>query len=54
MEIKRKIYNRILEWKKQTDGKKALLIEGLRHEILNEPSREKVFSDVFEWINKRI
>ena len=30
MEIKRKIYNRILEWKKQTDGKKALLIEGAR------------------------
>ena len=28
MEIRRKIYNRILEWKKQTDGKKALLIEG--------------------------
>lgn len=32
----------------------CILYEGLRHEILNEPSREKVFSDVFEWINKRI
>lgn len=30
MEIKRKIYDRILEWKRTCDGKKALLIEGAR------------------------
>lgn len=30
MEIKRKIYNRILEWKNSCNGKKALLIEGAR------------------------
>ena len=30
MEIKRNIYNRILEWKKQANGTKALLIEGAR------------------------
>lgn len=30
MEIKRKIYDRILEWKQTCDGKKALLIEGAR------------------------
>lgn len=30
MEIKRKIYQRMLEWKKQTCGTKALLIEGAR------------------------
>lgn len=28
--IKRKIYQKILEWKQQTNGKKALLIEGAR------------------------
>lgn len=30
MEIKRKIYNKILQWKKECNGKKALLIEGAR------------------------
>ena len=30
MEIKRKIYDRLLEWKKQTNGEKALLVEGAR------------------------
>ncbi|MCF0115337.1 MAG: ATP-binding protein, partial [Erysipelotrichaceae bacterium] len=30
MEIKRKIYSRIKEWKKESKGKKALLIEGAR------------------------
>lgn len=30
MEIKRKIYNKILEWKQTCNGKKALLIEGAR------------------------
>ncbi len=30
MEIKRKIYNKLLEWKKSTAGTKALLIEGAR------------------------
>lgn len=30
MEIKRKIYERIKEWKGETNGKKALLIEGAR------------------------
>ena len=30
MEIKRKIYNKLLEWKKTTNGSKALLIEGAR------------------------
>ena len=30
MEIKRKIYSKILEWKESTKGKKALLIEGAR------------------------
>lgn len=28
--FKRKIYNKILEWKKDSDGKTALLIEGAR------------------------
>ena len=30
MEIKRTIYNKITDWKKQTNGSKALLIEGAR------------------------
>ena len=30
MEINRKIYDRLIEWKKQTNGEKALLIEGAR------------------------
>ena len=30
MEIKRNIYNKIAEWKKETNGTKALLIEGAR------------------------
>jgi len=30
MEIKRSIYNKISDWKKQADGSKALLIEGAR------------------------
>ena len=30
MEIKRKIYNKLLEWKNDTSGTKALLIEGAR------------------------
>ncbi len=30
MKIKRKIYNKIVDWKNETDGKKALLIEGAR------------------------
>ena len=30
MEIKRKIYDKITEWKNQTQGTKALLIEGAR------------------------
>ena len=30
MEIKRKIYSKILEWKRTNNGKKALLIEGAR------------------------
>lgn len=28
--FKRKIYNRLLEWKEESDGKTALLIEGAR------------------------
>ena len=30
MEIKRKIYDKMIEWKRSTNGKKALLIEGAR------------------------
>ena len=30
MEIQRKIYNRIVDWKNSTQGTKALLIEGAR------------------------
>ena len=30
MEIKRKIYESLYEWKKTTDGTKALMIEGAR------------------------
>jgi len=30
MEIDRKIYKRIVEWKKKNNGSKALLIEGAR------------------------
>ena len=30
MEIKRKIYNELLEWKQKSNGTKALLIEGAR------------------------
>ena len=30
MDIKRKIYNKILDWKNETNGKKALLVEGAR------------------------
>ena len=28
--FKRKIYDKLLEWKKESDGKTALLIEGAR------------------------
>jgi hypothetical protein len=30
MEIERKLYRELLSWKKETQGKKALLIEGAR------------------------
>ena len=30
MIFKRKIYDRFLSWKKESDGKKALLVEGAR------------------------
>ena len=30
MEIKRKIYKKIVEWKEKSNGSKALLIEGAR------------------------
>ncbi len=30
MEIKRKIYSKLLKWKQETNGSKALLIEGAR------------------------
>lgn len=30
MTFKRKVYDKLLEWKKETDGEKALLIEGAR------------------------
>ena len=30
MEIKRKIYKKIVDWKKNSNGSKALLIEGAR------------------------
>ena len=30
MMFKRKIYNKMLEWKKESDGRTALLIEGAR------------------------
>lgn len=30
MEIKRKIYSKLLRWKQETNGSKALLIEGAR------------------------
>ncbi|MBO4910688.1 MAG: AAA family ATPase [Lachnospiraceae bacterium] len=30
MGIKREIYNKILDWKNETNGKKALLVEGAR------------------------
>ena len=30
MEISRKIYSKILDWKNETNGKKALLVEGAR------------------------
>ena len=30
MEIQRKIYNKIVDWKNSTKGTKALLIEGAR------------------------
>lgn len=32
----------------------CILYEGLRHEIHNEPSKEKVFNDVLDWMTKRI
>ena len=30
MEIKRKIYSKLLKWKQETNGSKSLLIEGAR------------------------
>ena len=30
MVLKRKIYNKLLEWKKESQGKKALMVEGAR------------------------
>ena len=30
MEIKRKIYQKLLKWKEETNGTKALLLEGAR------------------------
>ena len=30
MEIKRKIYNKLVDWKKSANGSKAILIEGAR------------------------
>jgi len=28
--------------------------EGLRHEILNETGKEKVYSDVLDWLNRKV
>ena len=41
MDIKRNIYYKIAEWKKETNGTKALLIEGAR--------RAKKWRQVVKW-----
>ena len=30
------------------------LYDNLRHEVLNEPSKEEIYGQIFDWINKRI
>ena len=48
MEIKRKIYKDLLKWKQESQGKKALLIEGARRvgksTIAEKFGRRRVFS----------
>jgi alpha-beta hydrolase superfamily lysophospholipase len=36
-----------------TDDKALKIYEGLYHEILNEPEKERVFEDIFKWIEER-
>jgi alpha-beta hydrolase superfamily lysophospholipase len=36
-----------------TAGSDLRLYPGLRHEIFNEPEREKVFGDLLDWVRKR-
>jgi len=45
----RKLYEAIAS----TD-KTLKIYEGLRHEIFNEVERDKVLSDVVEWLNKHV
>jgi alpha-beta hydrolase superfamily lysophospholipase len=37
----------------QTDDRLLLVYDGLYHEVLNEPERERVLSDMIEWLEER-
>ena len=61
MEIKRNIYNKIAEWKKETNGTKALLIEGARRigkstvaEEFAQNCTSPIFSSILIRLRKRL
>ena len=41
-------------WKAGVKDLKVKIYEGFRHEILNEAGREQVYSDLEQWMEKRI
>lgn len=38
----------------ESQDKTLKMYEGLYHEIMNEPEKEQVFSDIFEWLETRV
>lgn len=45
--------SKLLHEKVSSEDKKLVIYEGLYHEILNEPERRKVMSDILEWVKPR-
>jgi alpha-beta hydrolase superfamily lysophospholipase len=45
--------SRALYEQAQTDDKCLRVYDGLYHEVLNEPERERVLGDLIEWIERR-
>ena len=46
--------SKLLHEKVSSPDKKLVIYEGLYHEILNEPERQRVMEDILEWLEPRI